>query len=142
MKHTFLLALAFAMCGIAAPASAAPNPCKLVTPSEAAKALGMAVLPAKRETGGGNTACRYLNAAQDQNVLVQVYDRVSDFPDVLLTAPGVKHVPQIGPKAVMGSGTLFMIKHGTYVTIGLYKGPNKTDDAALVNLGKLAASRM
>lgn len=142
MKHIFILALAFAMCGVAAPASAAPNPCKLVTPSEAAKALGTAVLPAKHETGGGNTACRYLNAAQDQNVLVQVYDRVSDFPDVLLTTPGVAHVPQIGPKAVMASGTLFMIKHGTYVTIAVFKGFNKTDNAALVKLGKLAASRM
>jgi hypothetical protein len=41
----------------------------------------------------------------------------------------------------MGS-TIFMVKHGIYVTIGLYKGPGVTDDPAVIKLGKIAASRM
>lgn len=138
-----MIALSVLAClGIAAPASAAPNPCKLVTQAEAARALGTAVLPAKPVPGGGNTECRYLNAAQDKNVLVQVHDRTADFPTEMLTTPGVHHVAQIGPKAILIGTTLFMLQRGTYVTIGLYKGPSVTDDAAVIKLGKLAASRM
>lgn len=129
-------------CAAATPALAAPNPCKLVTQAEAARALGLAVLPAKPVPGGGNTECRYLNADKSQNVVVQVHDRVSDFPASMLAVPGVKHVPQIGPKAMVFSNTLFMVKHGTYVTIGIFKGPSVKDDADVVRLGKIAASRM
>lgn len=138
-----MIALSVLAClSAAAPAGAAPNPCKLVTQAEAARALGTAVLAAKPVPGGGNTECRYLNAAQNENVLVQVHDRTGDFPAEMLTAPGVHHVPQVGPKAILLGTTLFMLQHGTYVTIGLYKGPSVTDDAAVIKLGKLAASRM
>lgn len=142
MKHAFTIAFAFTLAALAAPANAAPNPCALVTTAEAARALGTPVMPAKPVPGGGNTECRYLNAAQNENVLVQVHDRVSDFPDEMLKVTGVKHVPQIGPKAILIGTTLFMVKHGTYVTIGLFKGPNVTDDAAVIKLGKSAAARM
>jgi hypothetical protein len=142
MKHALTMAFVLALAGLAAPANAAPNPCALVTSAEAARALGTPVLPAKPVAGGGNTECRYLNAAQNENVLVQVHDRVSQFPSEMLKTPGVKHVPQVGPKAILIGTTLFMVKHGTYVTIGLFKGPNVTDDAAVIKLAKAAAARM
>jgi hypothetical protein len=143
MKHTFSMALGILVaCGFAAPAVAAPNPCKLITQSEAARALGVAVLPAKPVPGGGNTECRYSNAAKNENVVVQVHDRVSEFPNVLLTVPTVTHVPQLGPKAVEYGNLLYMVTHGVYVTIGIYKGPNVKADADVIRLGKIAASRM
>jgi hypothetical protein len=142
MKHAFTLAFAFGLAALAVPASAAPNPCALVTSAEAARALGTPVLPAKPVAGGGNTECRYLNAAHDKNVVVQVHDRVSAFPEAMLKVPGVKLVPQIGPEALLIGGVVFMVKHGTYVTVGLYKGPKITDDAALIKLAKAAAARL
>lgn len=142
MKHALTIALVVAFCVVASPASAAPNPCTLVKQSEAAKALGTAVSPAKPNSGGGNTECRYLNSAQNENVVVQVWNDVSSFPDEMLGSPSAQKVPQIGPKAMVLGTTLFMVKHGTYVTVSIYKGPNEKSNPALIPLGKLAASRM
>ena len=142
MKHTSTIALALAFFSMAAPASAAPNPCNLVKQSEAAKALGTAVMPAKPTAGGSNTECRYLNSAQNENVVVQVWDNTSFFPGEMLSTPSVQKVPQIGPKAFVLGTTLFMVKHGTYVTVSIYTSPNAKSSPNLVPLGKLAASRM
>lgn len=137
------MALAVLVCfGSAASASAAPNPCRLVTQAEAARALGVPALPATPVAGGGNTECRYYNSAKNQNVVVQVHDRLSDFPSEMLTVAGVQHVPQVGPKVILIGGTLFMVKHGTYVTIGMFTTPNASNDSAVIKLGKLASSRM
>ena len=148
MKHAFTMAFAVCVAALAAPASAAPNPCTLVTAAEAARALGTSVLPAKPDAGSENTECRYYNTAKDQNVVVQVHHNVSDFPDYLLTVkgPGIKRLPQIGPKAVLASHLVWIVKHGTYVTVGIAKNTSMTADpkldAALIKLGTIAASRM
>jgi hypothetical protein len=142
MKHALMTAFVFLLAASAAPAGAAPNPCALVTSAEAAHALGAPVLPAKPVPGGGNTECRYAIADKSENVVVQVHDRVSDFPEMMLTTAGVKHLPQVGPKAILIANTIFMVKHGTYVTIGLAKGMTGTDVPALIKLGKIAAARM
>lgn len=109
--------------------------------------MGTSVLPAKPDASSENTECRYYNTAKDENVVVQVHHDVSSFPDVLLTIkdPRIKHLPQIGPKAIMSSGIIYMVKHGTYVTIGIAKGmgqENPAFNAPLIKLGTLAASRM
>lgn len=148
MKHAFTLAFAVCVAALAAPASAAPNPCTLVTPAEAARALGTSVLPAKPDPSSENTECRYYNAAKNENVVVQVHHNVSDFPDSLLTVkgPGIQRLPQIGPKAVLASNLVWFVKHGTYVTVGIAKNNNMAADpklnAALIKLGTIAASRM
>lgn len=142
MKHTLTIALAAIFFGAAVPASAAPNPCSLVKQSEAAHALGTAVLPAKPAHGASNTECRYLNADKSENVVVQVWDSITTFPGEMLSTPSVQKVPQIGPKAFVIGTTLFMVKHGTYVTLSIYNGPNTKSYPALIPLGKLAASRM
>lgn len=147
MKHALTIAFAFTIAALAAPASAAPNPCTLVTSAEAARAIGTAVLPAKPDPSEENTECRYYNTAKDENVVVAVHHSVSSFPDSLLAVkdPSIKHLPQIGPKAVLAANTIYMIKHGTYVTIGIAKGmgqENPAFNAPLIKLGMLAASRM
>jgi hypothetical protein len=147
MKHAFTIAFAFAMAALAAPASAAPNPCALVTSAEAARAMGTSVLPAKPDPSAENTECRYYNTAKDENVVVAVHHDVSSFPDYLLTIkdPRIKRLPQIGPKAILASNTIYMIKRGTYVTIGIAKGmgqENPAFNAPLIKLATLAASRM
>jgi hypothetical protein len=142
MKHTLTIALAIACCGIAAPASAAPNPCSLVKQSEAAKALGTAVVPAKPSRGGVYTECRYLNSAQNQNVVVQVYDNTSYFPHAMMSTPSVKKLPQVAPQAFALGTTLFMVKKGTYVTVSIYKSANEKSNPNLIPLAKLAASRI
>jgi hypothetical protein len=142
MKHILTTALALAFCAIAAPASAAPNPCNLVKQSEAAKALGTPVMPAKPVYGASNNECRYLNAAQNENVVVQVWDKTSLFPGEMMSMPQIQKVPQISPKAFVIGTTLYMIKHGTYVTVSIYNGPDTKSNPALIPLAKLAASRM
>lgn len=143
MKHASTMALAvFVALGSATPATAAPNPCNLVSKAEAARALGVPVLPASPSPGDENTECRYYNAQKDQNVLVEVHHSVSTYPDGMIGMPGITALPQIGPKAWEGSGTVYMVKHGTYVTIGIYKGANIKSDAAAIKLAKIAASRM
>ena len=147
MKHAFTIAFAFTIAAAAAPASAAPNPCALVTAAEASRAMGMPALPAKPDAGDENTECRYYNAAKDENVVVQVHHKAADFPDYLLAVkdPHIKHLPQIGPKAFLSSNMVWMVKHGTYVTIGMGKGMGEDHpefNARLIKLGTLAASRM
>lgn len=140
----FLVAAATALSAsiAAAPAGAAGmNACALVTTAEASAAMHVKSLPGKALTDKSGSSCRYYSPDHTKNVFVQ-----SGSADDMTGAMqmGGKTVPGIGDKAVWAMGSLFVQKGGKVAQVGLYlnAASMKTMDAAIVPLGRAAASRM
>ncbi|HEY0396423.1 MAG TPA: hypothetical protein VGD01_18245 [Candidatus Elarobacter sp.] len=139
-------AVVFAVGASAAPlsppaASAAVDPCKLVTTAEASAAMGTRSLPGAPHKGRTGSSCRYYSADHKMNVFVQAIG-----PGDLQGAGqlGGKNVSGIGDQAIWASGSLFIRKGGNFAQVGLYRSAGSMEhmDPQIVPLGKVAASRM
>jgi hypothetical protein len=141
-----LCALGFIIGGVAmfSPAVARPNPCKLVSRAEAARAMGEASSPAIVSTFRGNASCRYYNAAKTKNVFLRNVS-FPEFASAKLSRSGKPvPVPGVGDEAFWMLGSLFVRKAGNYEQVSLYLSANSTIrmEPGLPSLSKLAASRM
>jgi hypothetical protein len=125
----------------AAPASASPNPCTLVTTAEASAAMGVSSLPGKPHTSRHASSCRFYSADHTKNVFVQTLGA----DDMIGAAQiGGKPVPGIGDKALWIGGSMYVKKGGNYMQVGLYRNAEsmKTMDPAIIPLAKTVAGRM
>jgi hypothetical protein len=122
-------------------ASAAVDPCKLVTTAEASTAMGASSLPGKLHKGRAGSSCRYYSPDHKMNVFVQAIGP-ADMQGA--SQLGGKNVSGIGDQAVWAAGSLFIRKGGNFAQVGLYRtaGSMEHMDPQIIPLAKAAASRM
>ena len=142
MRTLVVLAAAVALSGAASASASVKSPCKLITATDATKALGSSVGAGKAGTVGLYQECLYMAGSKAVVVLVRQFSR-SNFDKSAKANPGpVVHVNGIGSDAysVKGGSGLLVWKNGTEITVaiqGLGK-PLSAEEA----LGKTAAARM
>jgi hypothetical protein len=121
-------------------ASAATDPCKLVTQSEASAALGVAAQAGIAKTGLYGPACRYYNADHTKNVYVALLNESASSMTVLHPKP----ISGFPGEAYWMSGSIFFFKGDQGLQVGLYLSSSSMSkmDPALVPLAKTAASRL
>lgn len=160
MKHTFTMALALALCGLAAPAIASnlSNPCSLLSLAEAQSVTHLSLTdpsPNPMRADGGqdkNATCTYQND-QPQMVSVMLHDDPAFFPGNAKNAntTGFKKVKGIGQSAWTVANAMAVsveiLKDGRYVSVRV-ADPNGLKDrgaqnyASAIKLAKLVAGRM
>ncbi len=139
--RSIALALGIATVAFSHNAAAAPNPCSLVTQSEAAQAMGTPSLPGKFEMGLTGAACRYYSPDHTKNVFIQIINAK------LVNGAGMmggRRLPGVGDKAYWLGGTVFLQRHANYVQVGLYLSSASMSrmDPGIVPLARLIASRL
>ncbi len=131
--------------------AAQPDPCKLLTKPDIQSVLGGVVKDGtsrriKRATSSTSSAhCEYNGT--NGNVIVVVHDSAENYPgtDPSFKMMGMKIEPLngVGVPAVLTPGhTASFVKHGTYAQVELFGGDSVKNDAALVRLARIAASRI
>ena len=142
MHRLVVLTAAVALVGAATASASVKSPCKLITPADATKALGVAAGAGKPETVGLYQACLYTAGTKGAIVLVRQISR-STFDKSAKANPGpVVHLNGIGTDAysVKGGSGILLWKNGTEVTVdvsGLGKALRADE-----TLGKAAAARL
>ena len=136
-----VLATALALASVVPAWASAPSPCKLVTGSDAKKALGVSVGAGHLQTVGLYRSCVYAAGAKAVTVLERQLSR-SVFDLSAKKNPGpVAHVSGIGSDAysVMGGKGLLVWKDGTEVSLLVTGGGGLKAEETL---GKAAAGRV
>jgi len=150
---TLLVTAVICAAALGAPGSAGAarlNPCKLVTKADVRGVLGGAVKDAafrrvnRAKAATSSAHCDYYGA--NGNVIVVVHDSAENYPgtDPSFKLMGMKIEPLngVGVPALQTPGhTASFLKHGTYAQVELI-GAGTKNDAALVQLAKIAASRI
>jgi hypothetical protein len=139
-----LVAVAFALgpVAFASGASAATDPCKLVSQAEASKALGAAAEAATESQGTSGATCRYYNSDHTKNVFVQMMSpaTVSGMESTLHLKP----LAGVSAPAYWLAGSVFMVKRAQAVQLTLYMGMGSMTkmEPGVVPLAKLVAARL
>ena len=142
MRSLIVLATALALVGTASASASGKSPCKLITPADATKALGVSAGAGKTEAVGLYKECLYVAGTKAVVVLVRQFSR-SNFDKSAKANPGpVVHLNGIGDDAysVKGGSAVLVWKNGTEITVavtGLGKALNAEEA-----LGRAAASRL
>lgn len=133
-------------------ASAAPDPCKLLTVAEVQAIIGVAIAPAPESMiDDPFSYCRYKSVAPGHMLEVTVSQiEQADFERGMKTLKhGLPVGSGLGPDAYTqygGSGNLFVWKKGTQITIHLEDQSGNTSDAqreaSQEKVAKVALSRL
>ena len=127
------------------PAPAAPDPCSLVSRSEATAVFGARALPATRSASADGTVCRYTDASRTASIVVTVSEKPQALRSMETRARGhAKPIRGLGATAYDLGGTLYLNRGATVVTISLVKGlrAGATSEIQLFALGKNASGRL
>ena len=142
MRSIAFLATAVALVGAASASAGAKSPCKLITATDATKALGVSAGAGKTEAVGLYKECLYTAGSKGVVVLVRQFSR-SNFDKSAKANPGpVVHLSGICDDAysVKGGSAVLVWKNGTEVTVAV-TGVGKALNAEEA-LAKAAAARL
>ncbi len=119
--RVLLLAVVFCLCGVAAASAVAepPDPCVLITTSDAATALGGTPPKARAKTVGSYRSCTYAVKKKTMTVQTRKLSSQSAFDKSARANKGiVVPIQGIGADAWSANGTLLLVwKNGTEITM-------------------------
>jgi hypothetical protein len=143
MLHRFVaVVFALGQVAFAAGASAATDPCKLVSQADASKAFGAAAGAGEVAQGTSGATCRYYSVDHTKSVFVQMMSPAT--VNGMETTLHLKPLAGVSAPAYWLAGSVFMVKRTQAVQLTVYTGMGSMTkmEPGLVPLAKLVAGRL